>query len=187
MYTQRSADSNRLWRVHSALLRFWPRKKEREKKGKNFFLITIQCSRGEHWKYIPHTSCVSAVSSCNRSYPIERYKSRARVDESCGSRRYARDHTRVDDSCFLLSRLLSPSPRPNNGRAYTRILNYTRGLDTVSLHERPPPISAARSSIPRKRRAFHSQLICVYLQTSRSHERKGKINFCIVEEPCRRN
>lgn len=33
----------------------------------------------------------------------------------------------------------SPSPA-NNDRAYTRILNYTRGLDTVSLHERAPPI-----------------------------------------------
>lgn len=86
-----------------------------------------------------------------------------------------------------LSSALSLSSAKQRPRVYTRILNYTRGLDTVSLHERPPPISAARSSIPRKRRAFHSQLICVYLQTSRSHERKGKINFCIVEEPCRRN
>lgn len=33
----------------------------------------------------------------------------------------------------------SPSPA-NNDRAYTRILNYTRGLDTVPLHERAPPI-----------------------------------------------
>lgn len=92
--------------------------------------------------------------------------------------------TRVSSSLVCSLSLSSAKQRP---RVYTRILNYTRGLDTVSLHERPPPISAARSSIPRKRRAFHSQLICVYLQTSRSHERKGKINFCIVEEPCRRN
>lgn len=173
MYTQRSADSNRLWRVHSALLRFWPRKKEREKKGKNFFLITIQCSRGEHWKYIPHTSCVSAVSSCNRSYPIERYKSRARVDESCGSRRYARDHTRVDDSCFLLSRLLSLPLLGQTTAARIREYLITRVVSiqflcTSDHHRSLPLVRRFRES---DALFTHNSSTCIYRRVDRM---KGK-------------
>lgn len=83
----------------------------------------------------------------------------------------------------------SPSPA-NNDRAYTRILNYTRDLDTVSLHERAPPIfplvrrfreSDARTFV----HAFSLTMIHlrVYAQMSRyrfldwSRERKKTIHF----------
>lgn len=89
-----------------------------------------------------------------------------------------------------LSSALSPSPRPNNGRAYIREYLITRVVSiqflcTSDHHRSLPLVRRFRESDALTR--FHSQLIYVYLQTNRSHERKGKINFCIVEEPCRRN
>lgn len=181
MCTRFSSDSDRV------------KKRKRKEKKKKFFLITIQCSRAMNIeKYIPHTS-VSAVSSCNRSYPIERYNSRARVDESCGSRRYT-GTTHESTTRVSSSRLLSLA----RDRAYTRIL-ITRVVSIHFLCTSEHRSFYARSSIPRKRRThafiynvihlrIYRRIIISLLRSITGKERTINFsNFAHMDERCCRN